>query len=270
MRAGLYTALIFACVLWSGVSARASVFCAADVGFMAPWDFAKDAPSESASSLHYAYELQGDAAATLSGHLVLVTETKAYKVAFDRVQLVARSDDPKEFRSDGAFVSLPEPGAVRYAWVDDTTDASGKTTTCPSFPYQLPALTPQQRAEMTPKHASGSHGILSIDSSMAQFIMDLPQTACPQPFRNVEPIGPLPETTNYYDQLITSHPEVDGRVDVDSDGKPVDIEILKSSGSIAFDQDAREMYSAARYRPQLFRCTPVVSSYYFMVKYSPR
>lgn len=105
---------------------------------------------------------------------------------------------------------------------------------------------------------------------MAQFDMDLAPVNCAQPYQNVEPLGEIPTTTEYYDDLIAKDPVVEGRVDVDSDGKVINVVVLKSGGSIAFDQDARQTYGLRKYRPQLFRGTPVVSSYYFSLKYYHR
>lgn len=262
------TAVFFAlvCVLSAG-RAQASVFCAADVAFMTPWDYALDAPSAAASNLHYAYELEGDAAATVSGHLVLVTDTKSYRVAFDRTQLVQSKADPSSFISDGAFLTLPQAGTIKYAWVDDVTGDDGKTTTCPTYPYEIPVLSAQERADMTPPKPSGKTGPYRFDSAMAVFDSDLPPANCAQPYRSAEPLGEISKTTPYYDDLINKKPEVRGRVDIDSDGKVVNLEILQSSGSVALDQDAKETYGLRTYRPQLFRCTPVVSSYYFSLKY---
>ena len=262
------TAVFFAllCVLAEG-RAQASVFCPADVAFMTAWDYAADAPSTAASNLHYAFELEGDSAATVSGHLVLVTDTKAYRVAFDRTQLVKSQSDPSRYISDGGFLSLPQAGAIKYAWVDDVTGDDGKTVTCPTSPYELPELSARERADMTPPKPAGKTGPYTFDSAMAKFDSDLPPTDCPNPYRNVEPLGEISKTTEYYDDLIAKKPEVQGRVDVDSDGNVINVKILKSSGSVALDQDAKETYGLRKYSPQLFRCTPVVSSYYFSLKY---
>lgn len=274
MMKGVWPARVIAAAFFAflgalaGGRAHASVFCAADVAFMTPWNAAADAPSVNAASTLYAFDLEGDAAATLGGHIVLVTDTKAYKVAFDRVQLL-QSRSGETFVSDGAFISLPHSDAVRYAWVDDITDDSGKTNDCPTFPYAVTALGDEERRAATPP-SSGSKGVYKYESTMAQFAMDLPPLSCPQPYRKVELLGTIPDTTNYYDDVIVHDPVVHGRVDIDSEGKVINVQILKSSGSIAFDQDARETYGTVKYKPQLFRCEPVVSSYYFSLKYYSR
>ncbi len=94
-------------------SAQASVFCPAEIEIVAPWDIASDAPAQNDVSLHYAFSLHGDQPGLLSGHMMLVTDTKAYSVAFDRVQLVRSLDEPGEFYSDAAFLALPAKDAAR-------------------------------------------------------------------------------------------------------------------------------------------------------------
>jgi hypothetical protein len=265
------TAVFFAlfCALAAG-RAQASVFCTADVGFMTAWDYTTDAPSTAVSNLHYVFDLEGDAAATVSGTMIVVTDSKAYKVPFERMQLVQSEHNANRFYSDAQLFSLPQPEAVKYAWVDEVTTSDGKTNTCPTLPYRLPELSAEERASMTPAHPAAKNAQRTYDSLMAQFDMDLPPLDCVQPYRNVQPLGEMPTTTDYYDDLIVKNPVVEGRVDVDSEGKVLNVEILKSSGSVAFDQDAKQTYGLRKYQPQLFRCTAVVSSYYFSLKYYHR
>lgn len=249
--------------------ARASVFCAADVQFLTPWDYAGNAPAAAGANLHYLLTLSGDKPGLVSGDAILVTETKAYKVALDKVDLVPSRSNPKTFESDPMLVSLPEPGNVRYAWMDDATDASGKSNTCPTFPYEVPVLDASERAKMGSGTPLPKAAHVQYDSIMASFLQNLEPLTCATPYSDPQPIGEIPKTTEYYDPSIVKDPTVEGRVDVDSAGHVLNVTILKSSGSIAFDQDAREVYGGRTYRPATFRCTPVVSSYYFKLTYSP-
>jgi hypothetical protein len=250
--------------------AQASVFCPADVAMIVPWDFAIDAPSSTDAARQYAFELRGDSPAILSGDVIVVTDTKAYTVTFDRVQLVRSDDNPKAYISDGAFFQLPVKDAARYAWVDNVTDTAGKRSDCPTFPYEVPKLTAAERANLTPSNPQPVKGVYAFNGLIAKPKMDLPALTCAKPYGDVSPLGDISQTYDFYDPSIVRRPVVEGRVDVDSNGAPVSVEILKSSGAVPFDAYVREWYEAQKYRPALFRCVPVVGSYYFSVQYSQR
>jgi hypothetical protein len=250
--------------------AQASMFCPADVAFMTPWDLATDTPSANDASSHYAFNLEGDNPGLLSGELILVTDTKAYTAAFDRVQLVRSLEHPNEFASDGSFIQLPAKEAVRYAWVDNVTDAAGKHTDCPTFPYEVPKLSAQERTELTPANPQPPKGAFAFNGLVAKFKMDLPPLGCAKPYGVTSPLADISQTYDFYDPSVVNSPVVEGRVDIDSSGKPLAVEITKSSGVVAFDAYVREWHGSNTYRPAIFRCVPVVSSYYFQVEYSRR
>lgn len=264
---GLFAALLCAAFFAFGSQARASVFCPADVAFMTPWDFSTDAPSAGDDSLHYFFYLRGDEPATISGHMMVVTDSKAYSVPFEGVHILRSLADPKRFESDAAFLSLPQHDAIRYAWVDDVTDGTGKHSDCPTFPYHLETLTADERAELTPAHPHPVKGLYSVESVMAQFKMDLDPAKCDRPFGNPAPLESISEEYNFYDPSVAKNPHVEGRVDIDSAGNPVNVELTQPSGVVSLDAYVREWYGSHKYRPAKFRCIPVVSSYYFEVTY---
>lgn len=245
--------------------AKASVFCRADVGFMTPWDFSKDAPSVGDTSLHYFFTLKGDEPATVSGDMIVVTDNKAYTVPFKDVQIVRSMNDPKDFESDATFLALPQSDAIRYAWVDDVTDATGKLGDCPTFPYHVEALSADDRAQLTPSNPHPLTGPYVVPALQAQFKMDLPPVHCAKPYADVKPLDSIADTYGFYDPSVTRTPHVEGRVDVDSDGKAVNVELTKPSGAVAVDAYVREWYMSAHYQPAMFRCIGVVSSYWFQV-----
>jgi hypothetical protein len=267
---GLFAALLCAAFLAFGSQARASVFCPADVAFMTPWDFSTDGPSKGDDSLHYFFSLSGDEPSTISGDMIVVTDSKAYTVPFKDVHILRSLTDPKRFESDAAFLSLPQHDAIRYAWVDDVTDSSGKHSDCPTFPYHLQPLTADERADLTPEHPHPIKGPYSVQSLQAQFKMNLDPVKCDKPFANPEPTDSISQTYNFYDPSVVRNPHVEGRVDIDSNGNPVNVELTKPSGAVSLDAYVREWYGSAKYRPAIFRCVGVVSSYYFEVTYGDR
>jgi hypothetical protein len=260
----LLGALLFLCY---GAHARASVFCPADVAFMTPWNFSTDSPSKTDDAMHYFFSLTGDEPVTVSGHMIVVSDTKAYTVPFDNVQMVRSLSDPKDFESDAAFIALPQNDTIRYAWVDDITDSSGKHSDCPTFPYRLEALTAGERARLTPDQPHALSGPYAENALKAQFKMDLPPLNCPKPYDEVAPLDSISQTEGFYDPSVVRNPHLAGRVDVDSAGNPLNVEILQSSGAIALDAYVREWYGSHKYKPAKFRCIPVVSTYYFDVTY---
>jgi hypothetical protein len=259
-------AFVALCAFWPQ-HAKASVFCPADVGFMTPWNFSTDSPAKTADALHYFFNLTGDEPLTASGHIVLVSDTRAYTVPFDNVHIVRSLGDPKDFQSDAAFIALPQSDTIRYAWVDDVTDSSGKHSDCPTFPYRLETLTADERAQLTPAQPHALSGPYADNALKARFKMNLPPVNCSKPYDTVEPLDSISQTYDFYDPSVVKSPHVEGRVDVDSAGNPLNVEITKSSGAVALDAYVREWYGSHKYRPAMFRCTPIVSSYFFEVTY---
>jgi hypothetical protein len=245
--------LLFAVIVAAGLAfaarADASVFCPADISYVMPL-----------GTTQYAYALDANDTSPLSGDIVVVTADKAYRIPFSNVAFTGNLK--AGYASDAGFFSLPENGQVQYAWVDDITDAKGKRADCPTFPQPVLSVT-----------MSGSKGDAAAlaralqSSTRAQFLMDLTAPQCATPYRHVEPIGTLPQTTDFFDPSIVNKPTLEGAVYVDSNGNVVDVKITKSSGSIAFDTDAKNMYGGRRYAPEIFQCTPVVSVYRFQVQY---
>jgi TonB family protein len=243
--------------------ARASFFCAADVGIITPWSLAANGPSASASSATYLYQLEGDAPATLSGHVIMVTDTKAYAVPFDGVELLPSQADPRRFVGSSAIVTLPEPAALRYAWVDDVVVShGGKDVSCPTQPYKLQAV-PHIGDDQTPVAAPSP-----LPSIRAAYMEDLPAATCAKPYIDAAPIGKIGGDKPYVNNKLVKGASTGLRIDIDSDGKPQYIAVTKSSGSMTVDFAAREAAAKARYQPAVFRCTPVVASIYYTLDYN--
>lgn len=270
----IFCALAF-CIFLFGVSAAAdaSPFCPADVGFMTPWDFALDAPSATDTSAHYAYRLKDDGTDVLSGHIVLAGDAQTYTLAFKNVHFTDSNnsaDDPDyegdEFAADGAFLSLPAPFAVRYAWVSDVTDSSGAVTKCPIFPYKLDALTPEDRQRMT--SAPPPKGVhVMYNDRLATLGASLPAASCPVPYRDTKPDGEMNHYTQFYDPSIAGKPVVTAAAAVDPNGKVVAAAVLKSSGSQVYDSAAKEEVAGQKFVPALFDCEPAAGIYFFEREY---
>ena len=273
MKLGVYAVAFCVSAIVCMGRAAASPFCPADVAFVTPWDFEKDAPADGASSLHYAYRLKDDGTDVLSGHVVFASDSQTYTLAFDRMHFTdanrpASDPDPigDEFVGDGAFVTLPANVPIRYAWVSDVTDAGGAVTNCPVFPFKVPALTAEDRARMTASAPpKGVH--IMYNDRLAQAGAPLPPANCPDPYRDVAPEGAGPGYTQFYDPSITGKPQVEGAAAVDPSGKVVATAVLKSSGSQVYDNAAKEEYGVRKFRPALFDCRPAAGIYYFIQEY---
>jgi len=276
MTKGVYAAafcIAAVCFVLCAARADASPFCSADIGFMAPWDFDADAPAGGDASAHYAYRLKDNGNDVLSGHITLASDTQYYTLAFDDVHFAdagnpASDPDPvgDEYEASGAFLSLPAPAAIRYAWVSDVTDSAGTTTKCPIFPYKLPALTAQDRARMTSAPPPKGVHVMYRDRP-AQPGAALTPPSCPKPYRDVAPAGDGPGITQFYDPSITGKPIVQGAAAVDASGKVIATAVLKPSGSQVYDDAAKEEIAVRKFIPALFDCQPVAGIYYFAQEY---
>ena len=268
-------ALFFAIFAALGVTrAAASPFCPADVVFMTPWDYTSDGPSAGDQSQHYVIQLKDAGEETLSGHVTLAGDRQLYRVAFPTWHFIDTStptSDPDplgdEFAADSTLISLPQIDAIRYAWVSDVTDADGKVTKCPIFPYALKSLTDSQRKEMTTAHPPNVR--VAYASLAAKLDSSLPAASCPQPYREAAPDGEGPGYTRIYDPSITKRPIVYGAAAIDQTGKATMIAILGPSGSQVYDNAARQEFSVRKYKPALFNCQPAVGIYFFRMQYYP-
>ncbi len=131
-------------------------------------------------------------------------------------------------------------------------------------------MTAERRTQLMPSNPHPAKSFYAFDGLKAQFKMDLPPLSCAKPYAEPAQLADISETYNFYDPSIVRSPVVEGRVDIDSNGTPVTVDIVKSSGAPSFDAYVRQWYSQHKYRPAVFRCTPVVASYYFKIKYSRR
>jgi hypothetical protein len=251
-------------------NARASVFCAADVDFLTPWNYGTDGPANALDeNLHYLYTLASDSAQRVSGHLIVVSDTKAYTVAFNDIRFVPSETDPMHFQADSAMISLPRADRIRYAWVDDVVDASGKAQSCPTFPYKVPTLGDDERRTLTASPAPlkrGEHRTFA--STAADFKLDLPALDCKVPYRDASMAGQIAHESSFYDMKAGRHAKAEFRISIDSDGRAAAVDLLQPSGSTSFDAYARQQLAAVPYNPSIFRCIPVVSELRYRMEYT--
>lgn len=240
---------------------------------MTPWDFTLDAPAATDASAHYAYRLKDDGTDVLSGHVVLAGVSQTYTFAFKNVHFTDSNNSPNdpdydgdEFTADGAFVSLTAPFAVKYAWVSDVTDSSGKVTNCPIFPYEIDPLTPDERQQLT--SAPPPKGVhIVYNDRLATPGASLPPASCPVPYRAAKPDGDGPKYTEFFDPSIAGKPIVHAAAAVDPTGKVIAAGVLKSSGSQVYDDAAKAEIADQKFIPALFDCQPAAGMYYFQKEY---
>ncbi|HEV3153211.1 MAG TPA: energy transducer TonB [Candidatus Baltobacteraceae bacterium] len=272
MKLGVYAVVFFIALFCAG-RAQASPFCAADVEFMTPWNFDVDAPAPSDSSAHYAYRLKDDGDDVLSGHIVVATDTQTYVVPFDDVRFVDSNNPPSnpdpigdEYEAPGAFLSLPAPAPIRYAWVSDVTDSAGKTSKCPIFPYKLESLTAAERAQMTSVPPPKGVHVMYRDR-LARAGAPIASATCGDPYRETKPDGDGPRYTQFFDPSISGKPIVQGAAAVDPSGRVIATAVLKSSGSQVYDNAAKEEWAIRKFIPALFDCQPAAGIYFFAQEY---
>lgn len=250
-------------------NARASVFCPVQVSFFQPWNTAADGPAAGPSRT-FGFGLSGNDAGRVSGHMVFLTHEKAYRVEFKDVQLSPGHDDPSEIQSSVLFTALPAKSQVEYAWIDDATDADGKTFACPTDPFAIEPLEESVRLAMTaPAPVAKANRYVVYDSLPATEMQTLSTPACGTAYAQPGPAEAIPHDTDYFDSSIgRGTATTETRVDIDSSGHVVNVAVLHSSGSVTIDVAAKNALASIRWNARVFRCEKVVSHVYYSMSYS--
>jgi hypothetical protein len=248
--------------------ARASVFCGADVVGIVPWDVANDRELDGLPTRLYGFDIGADQGIPMFGKMVVVTDTKAYSVPFSDARFVPYPSDPKRFYSSGRMFVLPDAAIVRYAWIDDATDPqTGKDATCVTIPFEVQP-NPRKGAVTTSGVPGKAYTLDRYQATTATYVQNLPAMPCGAMYTKPEIID-MPKETDYWDtsQGRQAKPVFD-RIDLGSDGRVINVEIVKSSGSIPVDVASQDTAAKGHYKPATFLCSPAASTLEFVFEYS--
>ena len=227
-------------------------FCAVHVAAV-PWNRTSGAPSSSlADSIVLA--LFSQSGSQIDAHVTLISETDAYDAALTNLALSRTSF---AHSTTAIFVTLPKAAPLRYAYVDSYRLDGGPEKSCASEPFDLHSW--QKSLQAPPAVPPTSPRFAAVVKG------PLPPLSCgrlytdAQVTRAFQPSGFNVNKT--YTVLVG--------VVVDSDGRPVDTWIYKSSGLDYADALARATALQSQYAPATLLCTPIVGRYLFRVDFAP-
>jgi TonB family protein len=261
--------LIATCTVVTPVPAVASnVFCGADASYV-PWDVARNAPTpeDSASERAIRVVLYTPQAATANALVTFITADSAYQATIAGVKMHAQAGGG-DYESDPVLVAFPQSLGVEFAYVDSFSVNSAPLASCPSFVNQVDAY----GAPVRPNTALPSLHRISAEPTMpksytgitATMLQALPSLSCGSLYTPAR-VALLPQSDwSVQDEMASYDTGRTGMtavvaVAVGSDGKPLDQQIVRSSGNHVTDREALDQARTETYSPAQFLCTPVVS-----------
>ncbi len=236
----------------SQIEPRLDPFCAIHVVGV-PWNQASGTASSSAtdSVVLSLYSMSGS---KVDAHVKLISQTDAYDVALTDLALDGK---PSAHSTGAIFVTLPKAATLRYAYVDSYRLDGAPEKSCATEPYDLRSWeaalqAPPSQPPTSPRFAAALTG----------------------------PLPPLPCGKTYTDARVTRAYQPPGvplnktytvqvGVFIDSEGRPIDTWIYKSSGIGQADALAKASALLSQYAPATFLCAPIVSEYLFRVDFAP-
>jgi len=266
----LTTVLTTAGLVATAQPAAASVFCGADIAGLVPWDVATDSEIDGQPTRLYGFEIGADQSTPSSGTMIVVTDKEAYKIPFVDARFVPYPDDPKRFYSSGHMFALPEAAKISYAWVDDATDpTSGKDATCVTIPFEVKP-NPDPSASASATTPSTPFTLDRYSATTATFLQKLPAMTCGATYTAPEIID-MPTNTDFWDTSEGTHAKpVLARISLGSDGRPINVLVIKSSGSVPVDVAAQDTAARGHYKAATFLCSPAASTLDYEFDYSVR
>jgi hypothetical protein len=231
---------------------RPDPFCAIHVAAV-PWDQASSSPSSNVAD-SIVLSLSSMSGSEVDAHVKLISETDAYDVALTGLAL---NGTPSAHSTAAIFVTLPKPTELRYAYVDSYRLDGAPEKSCATEPFDLRAWEnlrqpPPAQAPAWPRFAAVLSG-------------PLPALPCGKSFTDARVTHAFqPPGVN-----VRKTYTVQVGVFIDSEGRPVDTWIYKSSGMDNADALARDSALLSQYAPATFLCTPIVSEYLFRVDFAP-
>lgn len=253
----------------SGIARASNLFCGADATYV-PWDAARNAPLPSSARTMSAIRvvLYTAHAATANALVTFITNDTAYQATIAGVALHAPSTPGGDDESDPVLVTFPRPLDVEFAYVDSFSLGTAAMQSCPSFVNQVDAYgaSPRGGTALPSLHKVDTLPTMphSFATVAATSLGALPALACGTTYEPAR-MDLLPQSDWSVQDELASYST--GRVGttavvaiaVDSNGKPLLEQIVRSSGNHITDTEALDQARTQAYTPARFLCTPVVS-----------
>jgi hypothetical protein len=189
----------------------------------------------------------------VDAHVKLISETDAYDVALTDLAL----DDSAPHDSTAVFVTLPKAALLQYAYVDSYRLDGGPEKSCATEPFDVRSW--EAALQAPPSEPPTARRFA------AALIGPLPPLACGKRYTEAQVTRTFQPPGVNVDKTHT----VQVGVFLDSQGRPVDTWIAKSSGIARADALAKASALLSQFAPATFLCTPIVRAYLFRVDFSP-
>jgi hypothetical protein len=197
----------------------------------------------------YGVDVFADHGTTLAAHVTLVGDTDAYDANVPDTNLLGTKEDRK---IQPLVVTVPSGTKIHYFFVDSYAIDGGASVTCPSYVFPVGAPMPD-----------GDGGANVVP---AQHLQAIGKLACGHVYRDPETgrdpsgiigiYGSRPLTASYH-------------VYIDSSGRAVREDLIKSSGVEGVDSAALGIIQHQQFVPAQFLCTPVVGEMDLTLDYNP-
>jgi TonB family protein len=249
-------------------AAASNVFCGADATYV-PWDVSRGAPTAENSATENAIRvvLYTGAATRANALVTFITTDTAYQATIAGVAMHAQTGGG-DYESDPVLVSFPKTVDVQFAYVDSYSLVDAPLAQCPSFVNQIDAYgsTPRGGTALPSLHKITTMPTMprSFASVSATKFMGLPALSCSSAYTPSK-MSLLPHSDwSVQDEFASYYTGRSGMtaivaIALDSNGKPIDIQLVQSSGNHVTDSEALDQARTETYAPAQFLCTPVVS-----------
>ncbi len=249
-------------------AAASNVFCGADASYV-PWDTARNAPEPPNATTESAIRVVLYTAATSRANALLtfITSHAAYRATLSGVAMHA-SAGGGDYESDPMLISFPKSVDVQFAYVDSYSLGNAALSACPSFVNQVDAYgaTPRANTALPSLHRITTQPRMprSYVTEFATMLMALPSLTCGSVYIPAK-MALLPRSDWSVQDEMASYSS--GRagttavvaVALTSAGKPIQTQLVQSSGNQITNREALDQARTETYSPAEFLCTPVVS-----------
>lgn len=281
MRALLSTTIIAVLVLpvtavvQPAPASASNAFCSADASYV-PWDVQTGAPMPAKSTNESAIRVVLYAAAGSTGTALVtfITGHSAYQATIADASLHPSAAGADRM-SDPVIVTFAHPVDVQFAYVDSYAADGGTLAPCPSFINQVDAFgtTPRGNTALPSLHPIPASPAPTVPkrvvSVQATLLQALPSLSCGSVYKPARMALRPQSDWSVQDEMASydsGRAEVGGAVvavALDSNGKPLTIQLVHSSGNTITDREALDQARSESYTSAEFLCTPVVSLLFY-------
>ncbi len=251
-------------------AAASNVFCGADGSYI-PWDVASNAPAPKTATSESAmrvvlYAASGSRATAL---VTFITNDSAYQATIAGMALHGQAG-AGDRESDPVLVTFDRPVDVQYAYVDSYAADGASLVSCPSFVNQVYpyGAAPRPNSAVPSLHVVARSTVPTMPRRYAMIgatlLQSLPSLSCGTVYTPSR-MALRPQSDWSVQDEMASYSSGRGgtsalvAIYLDSTGKPVDTQLVQSSGNHITDTEALDQAKTQTYSPAQFLCTPVVS-----------